>query len=568
MVVRAASPSCAAKPVWGLRHSRKRICSEEGAKAFPLLLLLFVLIGSPVIGLTQAPGQAGHRDLAALAGGVYRRPLGNDPTTLDPAKVSDIYGRAISQQVFDGLVHFDETLSVTPALAQFWRASRDGLAWTLYLRRGVRFHHGREVTADDVVYSLTRLVDPRVKSGAADLFAGIRGVNSFRTGGARTVSGLEALDRYTVRVTLDEAPILLISVLAVGHAKIVPREVAEESGEAFGNHPVGTGPFRFVRWDKGREIVLEANPDYFAGPPRLSRIVYRIFPGEQLGTIYEAFRRGDLEDSPIPTEDYRRIVSEKGRIYVKRPMISVRFYGLNTRLKPLDDRRVRQALVHAIDRNAIVEEAFLGRYVLARGILPPGTLGFNPRLGGFPFDPDRARELLADAGYPEGRGFPRLEIWSAARHEGILREHDQIRRNLAAVGIHAEFHYQTDWPTFSKLLGEGKLPVFLYAWFADVPDPDNFLYKLFYSRSPRNFFGYANPTVDQLLLRARREGDLPRRVELYRRAEELILEDAPIIPVWHYTYERLFQPYVRSVEVNGLGDPYIPLRKIWLEGRP
>ncbi|MFQ5830940.1 MAG: ABC transporter substrate-binding protein, partial [Candidatus Methylomirabilia bacterium] len=135
------------------------------------------------------------------------------------------------------------------------------------------------------------------------------------------------------------------------------------------------------------------------------------------------------------------------------------------------------------------------------------------------------------------------------------------------VGVQARFQYLTDWPSFSKKLAEGQFPVYLYAWFADVPDPDNFLFKLFYSQSPRNFTGYANPVVDELLLRARKDRDLKQRVELYRRAEELILADAPIIPVWHYTYERLFQPYVRSVEVNGLGDPYIPLRKIWLEPR-
>ena len=154
------------------------------------------------------------------------------------------------------------------------------------------------------------------------------------------------------------------------------------------------------------------------------------------------------------------------------------------------------------------------------------------------------------------------------KDDAVTREHDGLVRDLAAVGIRVEVHYLTDWPAFSSKLAEGKFPVFLYAWFADVPDPDNFLFKLFYSRSPRNFFGYANPVVDDLLLQARREGNLQRRVELYRKAEELILEDAPIIPMWHYTYERLFQPYVRSVEVNGLGDPYIPLRKIWLDRKP
>jgi oligopeptide transport system substrate-binding protein len=151
--------------------------------------------------------------------------------------------------------------------------------------------------------------------------------------------------------------------------------------------------------------------------------------------------------------------------------------------------------------------------------------------------------------------------------ERVVHEHEQIKKYLNAVGIRAEFQYETNWPSFSAMLAEGKLPVFLYAWFADVPDPDNFLFKLFYSRSPRNFTGYVNRVVDELLLQAKRERDVHQRIELYRRVEQLVLDDAPIIPIWHYTYERLFQPYVRSVEVNGLGDPYIPLRKMWLEGR-
>jgi len=246
-------------------------------------------------------------------------------------------------------------------------------------------------------------------------------------------------------------------------------------------------------------------------------------------------------------------------------MISTRFYGFNTRVKPLNDRRVRQAIVEAIDREAIVEGIYLGQVAYARGILPPGMLGFNPGLAGYPYSPQGTRDLLAEAGYPGGRGLPPLTIWSGARQADILREHAMIKKSLAAVGIAAEFQYNTDWQAFSKLLDEGKLPIFLYAWYADVPDPDNFLTKLFHSKSPRNFFGYANPVVDELLVSARSAGDIQRRVELYRKAEQLILDDAPIIPVFHRAYERLFQSYVRSVEVNGLGDPYIPLRKIWLE---
>ena len=531
-------------------------------------LFLFALVCLVVATSLPASAQVrGEASAPAIDGGVYRRPLGSDPATLDPARIRDIYGLSVAQQLFDGLVQFDQTLTIAPALAQFWKASRDGLTWTFTLRKGVKFHHGREMTAEDVVYSLTRILDPAVKSGSADLFASIKGAQEFREGKAKQVSGLTVLDRYTVQVVLTEALVPFVSVLAVGHAKIVPKEVVEQQGEAFGAHPIGTGPFKFLRWERAKEIVLVANPDYFDGPPKLSRVLYRIFPGEEFDAMYEQFERGNLEDTPVPTQGYRRVLTTAHSVYVKRPMFSVRFYGLNTRIKPLDDRRVRQALIFAIDREALVAEVYRDRYILARGILPPGMMSFDPNVKGYVYDPRRARQLLAQAGYPEGRGLPSIPIWSGVKLEKLLQEHEQIKKYLAAVGIQAEFHYETNWPSFSAMLAQGKFPIFLYAWSADVPHPDNFLFKLFYSRSPRNFTGYSNPVVDDLLLQAKRERDLQRQTDLYRQAEQVVLDDAPIIPVWHYAYERLFQPYVRSVEVNGLGDPYIPLRKIWLDSR-
>lgn len=542
-----------------LHRCRDKATRKGGKFSSFLCLIIFCFL---CLGISWSPAEAKEQ-----GGGVYRRPLGHDPATLDPAKIRDIYSLPVTQQIFDGLVQFDQTLTIAPALAQFWKASRDGLTWTFTLRKGVKFHHGRELTADDVVYSFTRILDPKTKSGAADLFIGIKGAQEFREGRARSVAGLTAPDRYTVQVMLHEASVPFVSVLAVGHAKIVPKEIVEQQGEAFGIHPIGTGPFKFVRWEQGREIVLDANPDYFDGSPKLSRLVYRIFPGEQFEAMYEEFQKGNLEDTPIPSRNYRQIIKSGNHIYVKRPMIGLRYYGLNTRVKPLNDRRVRQALIYAIDREALIQEVVLGRYALARGILPPGTQGFNPKLTGYPYDPQKARELLSQAGYPEGRGLSPLPIWSSVKHEEVIRELELIKKYLEVVGVEVQIHYHTDWPPFFQMVLDGKLPIFRLAWYADVPDPDNFLFKLFYSRSPRNFFGYSNPVVDDSLVRARRERDLQRRVDLYRKAEEIIVSDAPIIPVWHFTYERLFQPYVRSVEVNGLGDPYIPLRKMWLEGR-
>ena len=529
-------------------------------------VLLALLAGLSVLAATaparpQDRGEPGPR----ATGGTYRRPLGSDPPSLDPVRINDIYGRAVTEQIFDGLVQFDQTLTVSPALARYWRASRDGLLWTFTLRRGVRFHHGRELTADDVVYSLTRILDPRIKSDAADLFVHIKGAAEFREGRAPTVSGLTALDPYTVQVTLTEASAPFVSVLALGQAKIVPRDVAEQKGEAFGAAPVGTGPFRFVRWERGKEIVLARNPDAFQGAPSLSRVVYRIFPGESHDAMCQEFEHGNLEESPVPPLCRSKRTDPRYQ-YVRRPTFSVRFYGLNTRARGLSSPPVRLAIAHALDRESTVQDIFAGRHHAARGMLPPGMPGYNPALRAPSYNPARARELLQQAGYPGGRGLGPIEVWSSVRGERIEKELAGVREQLAAVGLHAEIRYETDWPTFSRQLAEGRYPMFVYAWYADVPDPDNFLFKLFYSRSPRNATGYANAVVDQLLLQAREQGDLARRTELYRRAEQIIVDEVPALPVWHYTYERLFQGYVKNIEVNGLGGAYLPLRRIWLEG--
>jgi peptide/nickel transport system substrate-binding protein/oligopeptide transport system substrate-binding protein len=498
----------------------------------------------------------------------YRRPLGNEPATLDPARVNDVYGRSVAQQIFDGLVRFDQTLTIAPSLAEFWRASRDGLSWTFTLRKGVRFHHGREVTADDVVFSFTRILDPRLRSSAAESFLPIKGARAFQEGRAKTVTGLLAVDPRTVQITLEGASSSFVYVLALAPAKIVPRDLVVAQGDAFGLRPVGTGPFRFAQWDRGRSLVLAANPDYFDGAPRIGRLVYRIFPGENSVAMFDEFQKGQLEDSQVPTPSHSQVVAAAAAgdyLYVKRPMYNLRHYGLNVRIKPLTDRRIRLAIVSAIDRATILTQIYGDRFIPARGILPPGTLGFNPALNAPGWDPQRARDLLAQAGYPGGRGLPPITIWSSVKSERTVREHEQIGRDLTAVGIRADFQYQSDWPTFLKMLSERRAAVFLHAWHADVPDPDNFLHLLFHSQSPRNYMGYANPSVDQLLEQARVEREISRRVDLYRRAEQLIMDDAAVLPVWHQPYERVFQPYVRSVEVNGLGDPYIPLRKIWLD---
>lgn len=536
---------------------------KSGFLSLVVILLLATAPSQPAWGQTKARPESPAQK--PIYGGVYRRPLDNDPTTLDPSRIAEIYGRTVAQQIFDGLVQFDATLNLEPAIAQSWKATRDGLVWTFYLRKGVKFHHGREVTADDFIYSFTRILDPRVKSGGAAIFENVKGAQAYRDGKAGKVDGFQALDRYTLQITLLESFAPFVAALAVGYAKVVPREVVEKLGDEFGLRPVGTGPFKLERWTRGREIVLQANPDYFGGRPYLDRLEYRIFSGAQYDGMLVAFEAGALEDTFIPTKARERLVAERKYHYIRRPMYGVRYFGMNTQAPPLSDRRVRQALNYAIDQEALVTQVWQGRFPVANGIIPPGTIGFNPKLVGYPYNPAKARELLAQAGYPGGKGLPKLTLWSSVKFDDLVRENEAVRKYFADIGVQLEVAYNTDWPSFAQMLREGRAQLFGYAWYADVPDPDNFLYKLFHSTSSSNVSFFRNPHVDELLRRAREETEIVRRMALYQEAEQRVMDEAPIIPRNHHSYERVFQPYVRSVEVSGLGDPYIPMRKVWFD---
>jgi peptide/nickel transport system substrate-binding protein/oligopeptide transport system substrate-binding protein len=498
-------------------------------------------------------------------GGVYRRPLTGNPVTLDPARPNDIYGRTIANQLFDGLVQFDGVLAIRPAIAETWTASRDGLVWTFHLKKGVRFHHGREVTADDFVYSFTRIIDPRTKSSGASLFMKIKGAREFAEGRSTRVEGLTALDPYTLRITLAESHTPFVASLAVGFAKVVPREVVEKLGEDFGRQPVGTGPFKFVEWIRDKQITLAANPEYFEGRPYLDRLEYRIFDGEALDETLAEFERGSLEDSGVLARERLRLLDGRKYQFVRRPILGISFLGINTTQKPLDDPRVRQAINYAIDRRAIMREIYQDRYLPGVGILPPGTYGYDPRLVGYPYDPKKAAELLSAAGYPGGKGLPVLHIWSARKNDEAEAEHEAIVRYLAAVGVRAEVHYNTNWPEYKAQVYAGKLPIFRYSWYADTPDPETFLGQLFETRSSDNTTRLRNPTVDTLLQRARLESNAQKKLHLYQEVERQIVGNAPLIVLSYYSYERVFQPYVKGIQVSAMGDPYIPMKKIWIE---
>jgi peptide/nickel transport system substrate-binding protein/oligopeptide transport system substrate-binding protein len=486
--------------------------------------------------------------------------------TLDPAAATDIYAVPVVQQLFDGLVQFDADLNVLPAIAKFWSASHDGMTWTFYLRQGVKFHNGRELTARDVIYSFTRILNPKTKSPRTWLFERVQGAREFLAGNAERVEGLRALDDYTLQITLLQPYAPFVTILAISQASVVPQEETERLGVQFGHQPVGTGPFRFVSWVSGKEINLKAHNEYFERRPFLDRLQYRIFKtGDRLAMLAE-FEKGQLEDVGVPDQERQRLLGDARYRFFRKPLLTTLFLWMNMHSGPLSHPQVRQAINYAINREAINSAVRQNRFVQARGILPPGMPGYNPEVPGYAYDPARARQLLAEAGYPADKGFPTLELWSSVSSPTALAEHQAIKRDLQHVGITVELRTAESWKQFkTEILGKRPHALYRSAWYADFPDPDNFLFTLFHSQSANNYANYSNPEVDRLLEQAQREVDDFTRLPLYRQAEALIMADAPTVNLVYYTFEHLFQPYVKGVELNALGERHIPLKKIWLD---
>jgi oligopeptide transport system substrate-binding protein len=499
-------------------------------------------------------------------GGTYRRPLEFMPKTLDPAFAIDIYAVTVIQQLFDGLVQFDKDLNIIPAIAKSWKISHDALTYTFYLREGVRFHNGREVTSKDFVYSFTRIIDPKTKSPAASFLDRVLGFKEFQEGKAHHVRGLRSTGKYTLEIKLSEPYSPLLTILGMNKFKVLPKEDVEELGINFGRTPVGTGPFRFVSTEEDKEIILEANPDYFEGRPYLDKIIFKIFHGTPYEEIFWNFVEGKLEETGgIPFQEFRDPSKLKDFYIVRKPMLSIRFYGMQVKRKPFDNKKVRQAINSAINKQQMDQEAFQGMDHITDRILPLGMPGSSPVEIPYPHNPNRARELLSEAGYPGGKGIPLIEFWSASRADITRKELEIVKSNLANIGINLRIYTETNWKKFEEMMASYKTPVFRYAWYADFPDPDNFLGILFHSKSKYNYMAYHNSKVDRLLNRARVERDYLKRMELYRKVEEIILEDAPIIPTINHIFQQAYQPYVRGVEVNALGGPYVPMKKIWLK---
>lgn len=501
-------------------------------------------------------------------GGIYRVPLMNNPATLDPAFVEDEYSSAVVHQLFEGLVQFDPYLMVLPALAQTWKVEDQGRVYRFFLREDARFHNGRPVTVEDVIFSISRLL--RVDPSPAILphLLKIRGAQEYRDHKSNRIEGLEPINDHVFLVRLKEPHIPFLTALGMYQAKIIPKAEATRLGDQFFKKPVGSGPFKFVSWEANKLIKLKNFPDYYAGAAFLDEIDYRIYPGVGYEQVVADFRKGELEEMPVYGNIRQELSTEKKFQWFHRPSLSLLFYGMNCNHPLLKNPELRKALSMAIDRQKLVTQVYKDQFETANTILPPGMPGYYPPKKMVLNNMSMARDLLKQALGEKSDSIPELEIVSGSHSSFAKAELNSVRDWCEQLGILLKVKFITDWTKFKEYIRSESVQIYRYAWFADMPDPDSFLYPLFASDSPVNFMRYRNKDVDQMLLTARGIVDPVERAEMYHRIEENVLKSSPLIPLFYLSIDRVYQSTVQGVLPNALGADIMSFHRVWLQAPP
>jgi ABC-type transport system substrate-binding protein len=500
-------------------------------------------------------------------GGVYRYPLLNNPSTLDPVYLLDQYGVPIVRQLFEGLVQFGPYLTVLPALAQTWQVDNAGKTYRFFLRPDARFHNGHPVTAEDAIFSIRRLLRVKPPPTILPQLLKIEGAGAYRDRQSDVIPGLKRINDHEFTVTLIEPHVPFLTALGMYQAAIVPKLEIENSEKKFGRSPVGSGPFRFVSWTTDDSIQLDRFPNYHAGGAYLDKILYRIYPGVQIDRALSDFRTGRLEEMPVYGNIRQALSEGKDYQWFHRPSLSLLFYGIRIDHPVLKNAALRKALSLAIDRNKLVQQVYDDQFEPARSILPPGMPAHQNIEELLSHDMTAARNHIHQALKDEMGTAQRIEIVSGSQSAFARKELDYVRNRWEQLGLQVDIKFITDWGEFKRYIKSDAVQIYRFVWIADLPDPDNFLFPLFASDSPANFTGFRNDQIDQMLIEARGIVDPVQRAEMYQQIEKRILQTCPIIPLFNLSIDRVYQPEVQGVKISALGAHTMPLHRIWLKGK-
>ena len=482
------------------------------------LALVALMIG-PGMAVPAAPQPAGTLVVGLVA----------EPVNLDPAQVTDLNSNRVGRRIVETLATFpDESTQIVPGLAESWTVSKDGLRYTFKLRKGISFHDGTPLNAEAVKFSIERQINaehPFNKLGKypfANYFFG-------------NVKAVEVVDPSTVEFVLKEPRASFLAILTAGAASIVSPTAVKKLGVDYALQPVGTGPFRYVAWDRGQRVVLERNAQYWKSPVKVERVIYRPIVEDQARLTELLTGALDLIVG-TPPDFVAQLENNPKVTLLKQVGAHVWYLGINNQKKPFDDKRVRQALNYAVNKEAIVRDVLKGTGSMSAGPVLPGTWGADAGLKPYPYDPERARKLLADAGYPGGFTTSMWVPESGSGMQSPVAMATVMQSNLKAVGVNVTL--QTfEWGAFIAKLRSKEQELFALSWMAGNEDPDMVMYPLLQSSQwtpgGPNRALYKSDTFDELLHQARLTTDQAKRAELYRQAQRILADDPPWIFVDH-----------------------------------
>jgi peptide/nickel transport system substrate-binding protein/oligopeptide transport system substrate-binding protein len=448
-----------------------------------------------------------------------------DPRSLDPAYSTDVPTGEMVTLLYDCLTGFTPNGELRPGLADRWIVEEGGRRHVFHLRPGVRFHDGAALTPAHVRSSFLRVLAPQARGGRAWPLLPIAGAAAYAAGRAAHIPGIEVLGDTAVAFTLERPLAVFPKFLAMPVTAVVPDPAPADLAA----HPIGTGPWRFVGWRHDDQLTFARNADYWDTPAAAETLVVRIIP-EELTRAAE-YESGRLSVVEIPFGETARWEQEHPDQLQRKAALRVVYVALNTRRGALRDARVRQAINHAVDVDAILATIMAGRGVRASGSVPPALPGSDTARAGYAFDPTRARALLAEAGHASGLD---LHLWRSGTNVVLGRVAQAIQADLAKVGIRVEL-VTRDAASQREAARKGEADMAILDWWADYPDAENFLAPLFHSSSHGpggNYAFHTDAGVDSLLDRAQRTLDDAARADLYRAIDERVYRAAPWLYLW------------------------------------
>ncbi|WP_370456246.1 ABC transporter substrate-binding protein [Planomicrobium sp. YIM 101495] len=459
---------------------------------------------------------------------------GGDSVSLDPITVTDGESYKVTKNIFDTLVNFGEQdTEIHPGLAKEWTPAEDGLTYNFVLEEGVKFHDGTDFNAEAVVANFERWA-----GGDADQFPYYGSMfGGFGDEEGHVIESVTAVGDFEVEFKLKRPQAPFLKNIAMSSFGIASPTAFEEMGDKFGDSPVGTGPFKFVEWKRNDTITIEKFEDYWVdGEPKLDTVVFRSLPDNSARLNALLSGEIDLADGITPA-DSATVEGDDNLQLFERPSMNVGYLGLTTTREPFDDPKVRQAMNYAIDKQAIVDAFFEGRGDVAKNPIPPAISGYNDDIEAYPYDPEKAKELLAEAGLEDGF---EMELYAMPVPRPYMPDGEKvaeaIQKNLADIGVTAEI-VSYEWATYLEKAANGEADAFLLGWTGDNGDADNFIYVLLDQDNigSNNYTYYENQELHDILIEAQTEVDEDVRNELYAKAQEIIHEDAPWVPLAHST---------------------------------